>query len=423
MTINQLCAAMSFTARYESVSPSTASPIVDGPLRGDQSVVITGLTAAASIQINEPKPRHIAHMSTVLTNITLMTSSIRVKWKFVVITRNRIKRLSRLASVERARRSLEWVIKVRQYGTLNVRVFHVRDEHNSIDDFLVRNQTYNYTIRGLQPLTAYELCFHSNHIIIDTMNSIVNSHQKPNDICKEIITPEYSGERVVDITMASAISSASTTVIIVVMFCCCRKGNDRSDRSHTSKTNRHHNRRKRFRYQRIWKWMDRSPEQSLMSSSSVSANNSKVAVTRPILNPVVSSHEFYINPEDIKRITAKNVRVFTKNTKPLTPNTNYVPKMRNNISTTSMFRKRYRRPSSWPLIDERTWLKTQSNPNISTNSETNANKLWFHSFSSDFNKTASDQTLNWINKWFRKPWLHSLGIQANTSDNKDPIRR
>ena len=399
-TVNQLhvCLAMSFTARYEAqsaTSSSTVSPIVDGPFRGDQSVVITGLTAAASIQINGPKPRHIERMETVLVNITPLTSSVRVKWKFLVLTKNRIKRMSTRASVERARRSLEWVIKVRQYGTLNVNVYHVKDDHNSIDDFLVHNQTYNYTIKGLQPLTAYELCFHSNHGITDAINSMVNSYQKPNDICKEIITPEWSGERVVHITMASAISSASTTVVIVVMFCCCRKSNDRSDRSHTSIANRRHNRRKRFKYQRIWKWMDRSPQRSLMSSSSMSAANSKLPVTRPILNPVVNGREFYINPEDIKRITAKNVRVFTKNAKPLTPNHNYVPKVRNNISTTSMFRKRYRRPSSWPLIDEHTWLKTQSNPNISTNSETAANKLWFHSFSSDIdvNKSVSDEIL------------------------------
>ena len=381
------CLAMSFTARYEPtarVSAITPLPIDSVPING-----LTALTAAASIQINEPKPKHIDKMQTILLNITLLTTSISLKWRFIVTTKNRIKRLSTLANVERQRRSLEWVIKVRQYGTFNVNVYHVKDEHNSIDDIRVHNQTYNYTIKGLQPLTAYELCIHSTHTIADSMQSLVNAYHRNNDICKEIVTPDNVGHRVVDITMASAISSASTTVIIVVMFCCCRKSNDQSIRTETMR-NRRQNKRKHFKYHRIWKWLDRSPPRSYMTSSSMTALNSKMQANRPILNPVVNSHEFYINPEDIKCITGKNVRVFTKKAKPMSSSmhtSTYVPKVRNNISTTSLFRRRYARPNSWPFFNpDRTWLKTQSNPNISTNS---ANKLWFHSLSSDVNFTTS----------------------------------
>ena len=200
--------------------------------------------------------------------------------------------------------------------------------------------------------------------------------------------------------MASAISSASTTVIIVVMFCCCRKSKEQSVRSRSqSKSLRNRsknprNRRKQLKYHRIWKWLDRSPQRSLMSTSSMSAANSKIQVNRPILNPVVNNHEFYINPEDIKCITGTNVRVFTKKVKPLNiQSSNYVTKIRNNISTTSLFRRRYARPNSWPLIaaTDSTWLKTQSNPNISGfsgNTTTASNKLWFHSFCSDANLTT-----------------------------------
>lgn len=383
------CSAMSFTAQYDDLNRKAITPL---PLQ------VAAFTAAASIRINQPKPKHIENLQTVLLNITLLATSISLKWKFWVITRTRVKRLSN-AKVTPEKRSLEWVIKLRQYGTLNVNIYHVTDEENSIDDLLVHNKTYNYTIKNLEPLTAYELCIHSkHHTISDSINVVVNSHQsitqsnKNYDICKEVVTRSLDSESISNIAIASAISSASTTIVIFVMFCCCRKGRHKRDvRTNTLRQQKY---RRNIKYQRIWKWLDKSPQRSCLTTSTNATNSKQHQLNHAVIPVVNHSDDFvaYINPNDIKCITGKKVRIFSKNPKPLS---NYnIPKMRDNITMTSMFRKRYARPNSWPqIVPKKPCLKSQSNPSLSSAQKA---KLWFHSMSSGVKLNNSLSSIDFV---------------------------
>ncbi len=382
------CLAMSFTAQYDDLNRNKASTAL--PLQ------VGVFTAAASIQINQPKPKHIENLQTILLNITIFATSISLEWKFWVITKTRVKR-SGNASVVPERRSLEWVIKVRQFGTLNVNIYHVTDEENSIDDILVHNTTYNYTIKGLEPLTPYELCIHSkHHTITDSIYTVINSKQsitqsnRNYDICKEIVTLSSNSDNISEIAMASAISSASTTIVIVVMFCCCRRGSKRDTKT---KSSRQHKHRRSIKYQRIWKWLDKSPQRSSLSTSSNGTNIKQFHLNHAIIPVVNHSDDFvtYIDPNDIKCITGKKVRIFSRIPKPLS---NYTSQMRNNISTTSKFKIRYGRPNSWPQIDSnKVYNKSNSNPSLSNAQN---NKLWFRSMSSGVKLNNSISNVDFV---------------------------
>ncbi|XP_054164595.1 probable serine/threonine-protein kinase DDB_G0282963 [Oppia nitens] len=379
---------------------------------------VPALTAGISIKINSAKPRHIDTVETVLLNITFQESStaIKIKWRFVVHTKqsHRWKRqlLSSSSSssasaayVEREHRPLEWVVKLRQFATFNVNIYTIKDDANSMDSLAVHNQTYSYTIRGLQPQTAYELCLQSSHHMIDEISSMVNSYSRGGGLCKEFVTvaaavdavQDNSNQRLADITVASAISTASTTFMIVVVFCCCCRTSKKNRHKVTDGDNDDHRNRQIVKYEP----MCCTCMTSSANNSGNTSDSSELTMTsdgggvdgvikpakklqnnstgnRVVYNPVIEVIDSNNNDNDSPdgddntdnnhklRVFTKNVRVFKKTSTFNTNNTNNNRQLlviktdgtggtgrrqpRNNISTTSMFIKRYGKPRSWPML-------------------------------------------------------------------------
>lgn len=362
---------------------------------------VAAFTAAASIQVNYPKPKHIESLQTVLLNMTIESNSVNIKWKFLVITRNRTKRQTD-AFIVPEKRSLEWIIRLRKYGTLNIRVYRVADENNILDDERIHNKTYDYIIEDLEAKTAYELCIQSkHHTISDKMESLINSkatinHSPSNQkytICKEIVTLSSTRKNTTELAMAATISSASTTLIIIVLICCCRSKR-RDVKQHVMLKRGQVGCRKSIKYQRIWRWLDKSPQRSSISLSSNCNNNhakrqqSQHAII-PVVNHKSNSNVTYINPNDIKCITSsKKMRIFSRGSKPLC---SYIANIRTNNNDTigNKFKMRYGRPNSWPEMKcMNTSGKSQSTTSISSMP---TSTMWFRSLSSSHKSIRDDK--------------------------------
>lgn len=112
---------------------------------------------------------------------------------------------------------INWYAQYRQFGTTNKTTLKISTEV----PYEPGNQTYEYVITELTPVTGYILCFKSTQKEI--MSQTTSTTMFPPSLCQEITT---SGEKifpVVEVAVATTVST-STTMAIVAFFCfCCPK--------------------------------------------------------------------------------------------------------------------------------------------------------------------------------------------------------
>ena len=367
------------------------------------------LNADASILISYPLPKQLQSIKTVLINVTVLSTSIELKWKLLLSAIRKIddenhdeslhfiKRIKRNKQAQVKKQHLipfEWIINVRKYGTLDISVYNVSIEENFDDDFISKNQNriYKLIIPNLTPQTAYDICIYSkSHSIIDDTKIILNSKSMINSpllndrmICKEIITEKEISYLTSDLAIAASISSASTTIIVAIIFCCCSK----PKKSNDNKTKD----RKNVKYKPIWRRLDSTRSSATSTSESKIANSNlpeSNLKNQRAFNEINHHHHdgvifnqntdavTYINPQDIRCIKGTRVRVFKKTSHTF----NHISFITtSNKMMNSKFKIRYgkMRPGSWPDMSP---PKTQSilKSSGSMESLSRLKKFWFHS--------------------------------------------